>query len=148
MHKLRKIRSSQDFYDYVSDKKYLSDFGRRLRGLTLTHRKQFLEKLEAAVERKAKHPEIGSEASLVLHSLAYSAYDLLEGVPYTQPEFASQMTPTDVRNSTKFQAIGLGILNYSKASEKERAAFRKKVLRTNVFENIIERLKKTQNTRA
>ncbi len=105
--------------------KSLSYLANRLRFLKTTDKKEFLERLEHVLQNQCAQDGISQQMNpFFLQSLAFSAYNLLEGEPYTQPEFTSQMTFQDVQNQKKFTAIFSGIVGYLKSSDEEKAFFR------------------------
>ncbi|MBE6449109.1 MAG: hypothetical protein E7013_00180 [Alphaproteobacteria bacterium] len=125
---------------------YLAD---RLRFLKTTDKKEFLDRLEEALQNHCvQEGERQRINPFFLQSLAFRVYNLLEGRPYTQPEFRSQMTHQDIQNHKNFSAIFSGIVAYVKSSERERASFRNNVLKdASIFQKIEYLVKKEQNIR-
>ena len=115
----------------MEQRKSLSKLATRLRVLRTAEKKAYLTELD---EHAKDHYMQMNSGQLVnpfsLQSLAYSMYYALEGTPYTQPEFASQVTMNDVRAKEKFNAIFSGVVAYTKASDMERENFKKRVLKT------------------
>ena len=115
-------------------KKSLSNLSVRLRVLKASEKRSYLIELD---EHAKDHYMQMNSGQLVnpfsLQSLAYSLYYSLEGTPYTQPEFASQVTIEDAVKRRKFNAIFAGIVAYTKSSEKEREIFKKSVLKNAGF---------------
>lgn len=115
----------------MEPKKSLSKLAVRLRVLRPAEKRAYLTELD---EHAKDHYMQMSSGQLVnpfsLQSLAFSMYYSLEGTPYTQPEFSSQITVKDLKAKEKFNAIFAGVVAYTKVSDKERKNFKKSVLKT------------------
>ena len=111
--------------------KSLSKLAIRLRVLNPVEKKTYLTELDEHAKDHYMQMNSGRlENPFSLQSLAYSLYYSLEGTPFTQPEFPSQATVKDTVNRNKFNAIFTGIVAYIKASDEQKAYFKKSALKT------------------
>ena len=93
--------------------------------------------------REAYHQRLDT---FLPHRLARHLYNALEGVPYTQPEFASQATWQDRLAREKFEAIFAGVTAYPKASNAEKESFKKSALMSvGPIQKIASLIKGSQN---
>ena len=80
------------------------------------------------------------------HRIASGLYYSLEGEAFVQSKFVSQVTPKDVRSRKKFEMLFAGVVAYRDASDDERIAFKKSVLKMpNPISNAIYLIKMRQN---
>lgn len=111
--------------------KSLSNLATQLRVLKLPEKKRYLERLEEDAEEYRTQKASGKYVSpFSLQSLAYSLFYSLEGTPYTQPEFSSQATLKDVIHRNKFNVLFAGIIAYTKASDEQKASFKRSALKS------------------
>lgn len=118
----------------MEQQKALSSLAVRLRVLKTAKKKELLDSFD---EYTKKHCVGDGKRQrfkpFLLQSFVFYTYYLLEGSPYTQPQFSLHMTQKDIQNREKFNAIHSGIVAYVKSSDKERAEFKKSVLRIPSF---------------
>lgn len=113
----------------MEQKKSLFTLATKLRVLKPAEKRVYLVELDEHAKDHYMQMNSGQVVNpFSLQSLARSMYYTLEGIPYTQPEFASQATVKDVKAKEKFNAIFSGIVAYTKASEEEKEDFKKSVL--------------------
>ena len=124
--------------------KSLSVLADGLRNLQPTEKQEYLRALDNCMQKMS-----GRQTNpFSLQSVAFSIYYSLEREPYTQPEFPSQATRKDIQARKKFNTVFSGVVAYTKASDKERAAFKKRVLKkSNLFLKLNYLIKMYQNTR-
>ena len=80
------------------------------------------------------------------HYLAGAIYCSLEGIPYTQPEFASLVSEKDVRARNKINLLVAGIITYAKATDIQRTEFKKSIFKKpNLFDRVIHWAKTRSN---
>ena len=127
--------------------KSLSDLAIKLRVLKPEEKRVYLSELDEHAKDHYMQMSSGQQVNpFSLQSLAFSMYYSLEGTPYTQPEFASQITMKDVEARKKFNDLFVGVVAYTKASDKEREGFRKSVLKApSIFGKIGYLIKVRQN---
>ena len=115
----------------MEQKKSLSDLAIRLRVLTPKEKRTYLTELDEHAKGHYMQMSSGQQVNpFSLQSLAFSMYYSLEGVPYTQPEFASQISVEDIKAKERFNSLFVGIVAYTKASDMEKENFKKSVLKT------------------
>ena len=133
----------------MEPKKSSSDLAIMLRTLKPEEKKEFLTNLNDVADDYSSHRQSGERINpFSVQPLAFSAYYMLEGVPYTQPEFPSLTTKNDITARKKFNTILSGIVAYVKSSEEEKECFKKSVLRNpNALEKIAYLIKKHQKDR-
>ena len=125
----------------MDEVKSLSKLAIRLRVLSPSEKRTYLTELDEHAKDHYMQMSSGSRPNpFSLQSLAYSLYYSLEGVPYTQSEFPSQMTAKDIKEREKFNALFSGIVAYTKASDEQKANFKISALRTPSFYGKIKHL--------
>ena len=78
--------------------------------------------------------------------MASGLYYSLEGEAFVQSKFVSQVTPKDIRSRKKFEMLFAGVVAYRDASDDEKIAFKKSVLKMpNPISNAIYLIKMRQN---
>ena len=116
----------------------LSDLAVKLRVLRPQEKNKYLYELSEYAEDYHLHEKLRHPQDMFLpHRIAGSMYYSLEGKPFTQPEFLSRATMRDVAARGRFDAIFAGVIAYRDASDDQRAAFKKSMLRrSNPFSKI------------
>ncbi len=101
----------------------------KMRGLKGPAKNRYLYELDEYAKdcqvREAYHQRLDT---FLPHRLARHLYNALEGIPYTQPEFASQATWQDRLAREKFESIFAGITAYPKTTKAEKESFKKSAL--------------------
>ena len=125
------------------EKQNLAKLATKMRVLRKPEKNKFLYELNDY----AQDCQVRESADLFFpHRIATQMYCAIEGTPYTQPEFASQATLRDVVAREKFEALYAGIIAYGMASDDERIAFKKSVLKMpNPISKAIYLIKMRQN---
>lgn len=121
----------------------------RLRVLTIIEKKVLLNQLDECSQNYHSQKEGNQQTDGVsIQRMTSTIYNCLEGKPFTQPEFLSQMTQEDVLARENFNAIFSGVVSYVTSSEKDMAKFKKRMLKNpGLFERVNFLIKKNQNTR-
>ena len=118
----------------METKKSLSDLAVRLRILKKREKMEFINRLDEYANVSQMQDTVKQQTNpFLLQSFVFSAYYLLEGEPYAQPQFLSQMTQKDVRNRKKFNILFSGILAYVNLSDMQRNDFKKSVFNGSRF---------------
>ena len=118
----------------METKKSLSDLAVRLRILKKREKMEFINRLDEYANVSQMQDTVKQQTNpFLLQSFVFSAYYLLEGEPYAQPQFLSQMTQKDVRNRKKFNILFSGILAYLNLSQMEKNDFKKSIFKVPRF---------------
>ena len=112
-------------------KKAFPELATKMRALKGPEKNRYLYELDEYAKdcqvRKAYHQRLDT---FLPHRLAHHIYGALEGVPYTQPELASQATWQDRLAREKFEAIFAAVTAYPKATDAEKKDFRQSALKS------------------
>ena len=113
-----------------TEQKNLRDLAVKLRVLSPEEKNRYIFYLDDyANNSRAQNLHVRKKSVFLPFRLAFSIYDALEGTPYIQPSFTSEMTSDDIETREKFNALVSGIMTYAKVSDEEKTAFKKSALK-------------------
>ena len=121
----------------------------RLRVLTIIEKQSLLKQLDECSQNYHSQKVSNQKTDVFsIQRMALTIYNYLEGKPFTQPEFLSQMTQEDILARENFDAISSGVVSYVTSSEKDLIKFKKRMLKNpRLFERVAFLIKTPQNTR-
>ena len=129
------------------EKQNLAKLATKMRILRKPEKNKFLYELnEYAEDYHLNKTQHHFQDTFLPHRIASGLYYSLEGEAFVQSKFVSQVTPKDVRSRKKFEMLFAGVVAYRDASDDERIAFKKSVLKMpNPISKAIYLIKMRQN---